>query len=123
MTPEHPDHPDHPVHPVPAADDPEERDPGLARERTALSWTRTAIAFAALGGVVLKENVITGLIILAIAPVIWQLGRVGRGSPQVAGFHRLGAGRLFFISVAIVAVALLSLFIAIFGKSVPGALR
>ena len=30
--------------------DPEERDPGLARERTALSWTRTAISFAALGG-------------------------------------------------------------------------
>ena len=112
-----------PDRPARASDDPEERDPGLARERTSLSWTRTAISFAALGGVVLKENVITGLIILAIAPVIWQLGRVGRGSPQAAGFYRLGPRRLFFISAAIVAVAVLSLFIAIFGKSVPGALR
>jgi len=120
MTPDHPDQRDHPAL---AGDDPEERDPGLARERTSLSWTRTAIAFAALGGVVLKENVITGLIVLAIAPVIWGLGRVSRGSPQAPGLHRLGPGRLFFISVAIVAVALLSLLIAILGKSVPGALR
>ena len=63
-----------------AGDDPEERDAGLARERTSLSWTRTAIAFAALGGTVLKVNLVTGLVILVIAPVIWQLGRVSRGA-------------------------------------------
>jgi uncharacterized membrane protein YidH (DUF202 family) len=108
---------------APAGDGPEERDPGLARERTSLSWTRTAISFAALGGVVLKENVITGLIILAIAPIVWELGRVSRGSGPRAGFRPAGATRLFLISVAIVAMALLSLLIAIFGKSVPGALR
>jgi uncharacterized membrane protein YidH (DUF202 family) len=112
-----------PDHPPAASGDPEERDPGLARERTSLSWTRTAISFAALGGVVLKENVITGLIVLAIAPVIWHLGRVSRGSRQAAGFHRVSPGRLFSISVTIVAVALLCLLIAFFGKSVPGALR
>ena len=27
----------------------------------------------------LKVNLVTGLIILAVAPVIWQLGRVSRG--------------------------------------------
>jgi uncharacterized membrane protein YidH (DUF202 family) len=110
-------------HPAPAGDDPEERDPGLARERTSLSWTRTAISFAALGGVVLKTNVITGLIILAITPVVWQLGRVSRGSRPAAGLPYPSAGRLLLISVVIVAVAVLCLFIAIFGKSVPGALR
>jgi uncharacterized membrane protein YidH (DUF202 family) len=104
-------------------DDPEERDPGLARERTSLSWTRTAISFAALGGVVLKENVFTGLVVLAIAPVVWQLGRVARGSGQRADLPVVGATRLFIISVAIVAVALLCLAVAIFGKAVPGALR
>ena len=41
------------------ADDPEERDPGLARERTSLAWMRTALSFAAVGGVALKANVIT----------------------------------------------------------------
>ncbi len=65
-------------------DDPEERDPGLARERTSLAWTRTAISFAALGGVVLKANVVTGLIILAIAPVIWRLGHATRGGAERA---------------------------------------
>ena len=104
-------------------DDPEERDPGLARERTSLSWTRTAISFAALGGVVLKANVISGLIILAIAPLIWQLGRVTRGDSPGTSLPAVGATRLFMITVSIVAVALLCLFIAIFGRAVPGALR
>jgi uncharacterized membrane protein YidH (DUF202 family) len=105
------------------ADDPEERDPGLARERTSLSWTRTAISFAALGGVVLKANVISGLIILAIAPLIWQLGRVTRGDSPGTSLPAVGATRLFMITVSIVAVSLLCLFIAIFGRAVPGALR
>jgi uncharacterized membrane protein YidH (DUF202 family) len=106
-----------------AGDDPEERDPGLARERTSLSWRRTAISFAALGGVVLKENVFTGLVILAIASVVWQLGRVARGSGPRADLPAVGATRLFIITVSIVAVALLCLAVAVFGKAVPGALR
>ena len=104
-------------------DGPEERDPGLARERTSLSWTRTAISFAALGGVVLKANLVTGLIILAIAPVVWQLGRVTQGRGAGTGLRAVGATRLFLITVSIVAVSLLCLIIAIFGKAVPGALR
>jgi uncharacterized membrane protein YidH (DUF202 family) len=112
----------------PARDVPEEGVPGLAQERTSLAWTRTAIAFAALGGVVLKANLVTGLIILAMAPVIWQLGRVTRvGVPgagdQLPAVPVVGATRLFIIAVTIAAVALLCLIVAIFGKSVPGALR
>jgi len=111
-----------------AGDDPEERDAGLARERTSLSWNRTAIAFAALGGTVLKVNLATGLIILAIAPVIWQLGRVSKGAvPGAAGrppaMSEISATRLFLISVSIVGVAMLCLVIAILGRSAPGALR
>jgi uncharacterized membrane protein YidH (DUF202 family) len=111
-----------------AGDDPEERIPGLARERTSLAWTRTAISFAALGGVVLRANVVTGLIILALAPVIWQLGRMTRGgapkaSDRLPAVPVVGATRLFAIAIAITAVALLCLVVAIFGRSVPGALR
>jgi uncharacterized membrane protein YidH (DUF202 family) len=109
-----------------SGDGPEERDSGLARERTSLSWTRTAIAFAALGGTVLKVNLATGLVILAIAPVIWQLGRVARGAAAVAGrppaIAEVSATRLFLITVSIVGVALLCLVIAILGRSAPGAL-
>jgi uncharacterized membrane protein YidH (DUF202 family) len=111
-----------------AGDDPEERDSGLARERTSLSWTRTAIAFAALGGTVLKVNLATGLIILVIAPVVWQLGRVSRGAiPGAAGqppaMAEISATRMFLITISIVGVALLCLVIAILGRSAPGALR
>ena len=44
-----------------------QRDPGLARERTSLAWTRTALSFGAVGGVVLKREVVAGLILLAVA--------------------------------------------------------
>jgi uncharacterized membrane protein YidH (DUF202 family) len=100
--------------------EPEEPEVGLARERTSLAWTRTAISFGAVGGAVLKANVITGLIILAMAPVIWQLGRVSRGRE---GLPALSATRLFLITVSIIVVALICLAVAIFGKSAPGALR
>ena len=104
-------------------DDPEERDPGLARERTSLAWARTAISFAALGGVVLKANVLSGLLVLAVAPVVWQLGRVSRSRVASTDLPTVGATRLFMIALSIVAVALLCLLVALFGRSVPGGLR
>lgn len=85
-----------------ARDDPEDRDPGLARERTTLAWTRTAISFAAVGGVVLKSHVIPGLILLATAPVVWELGRLA--------YHR--PGRLKLVTATIVAVALVALVVS-----------
>jgi uncharacterized membrane protein YidH (DUF202 family) len=84
-------------------EDPEDRDPGLARERTSLAWTRTALSFAAVGGVVLKNDVIPGLIILSAAPVIWQLGRLSR---QLRG-------RLKLVTATIVAVSLVALAVAV----------
>ena len=59
---------------MPPGDQPD-IDPGLARERTQLAWTRTAISFAAVGGVVLKKELIPGLILLCLAPAIWAVGR------------------------------------------------
>ena len=104
-------------------DDPEERDPGLARERTSLAWTRTAISFAALGGVVLKVNVVTGLIVLAVAPMVWQLGRIAEsGSPRTQ-LPAVGVVRIRLITVSIVAVSLLSLLVALLGPAAPDALR
>lgn len=104
-------------------DEQEERDPGLARERTSLAWTRTAISFAALGGAVLKVNVVSGMIILAVAPLVWHLGRVSRGNQAGTAPPAIGATRLLLITISIVAVALLCLLLALIGPSVPGALR
>lgn len=106
-----------------AASEPEESAVGQALERTSLSWTRTALAFAALGGVVLKDNVITGLIILAVVPLIWRLGRLPRSGSPPHGLPTVGGRRIRMITVSIVGVSLLSLFVAVLGPSVPGALH
>ena len=54
----------------------EDADPGLARVRTSLAWTRTALSFAAVGAVALRKDVIAGLLILATVPVIWRVGHL-----------------------------------------------
>ena len=77
----------------------EEADPGLARVRTSLAWTRTALSFAAVGGVVLKQDLIPGLLIMAAAPAVWQLGRLVHHRP----------GRLRLVTATIVAVAIVAL--------------
>ncbi len=61
--------------PVP---DMEERDPGLARERTALAWTRTSISVAALGGAILRTNPPAGVLVLAMSALVWGIGRLPR---------------------------------------------
>lgn len=81
----------------------EDADPGLARVRTSLAWTRTALSFAAVGAVVLKKDLIAGLLILATAPVIWRLGRLDHHLP----------GRLRLVTATIVAVALVALIVAL----------
>ena len=85
--------------------DDEDGDPGLAGARTSLAWTRTALSFAAVGGVVLKNDLIPGLLIMAAAPVVWQLGRLDYHLP----------GRLRLVTVTIVVVALVALAVAVAG--------
>lgn len=109
----------------PGGDDrePEERDPGLARARTSLAWTRTALAFAALGGTVLKVNVVSGLIILAIAPLVWHLGRASGSRLRGTDLPAVGVTRIRLITVSIVGVSAIALVVALLGHAVPGALR
>jgi uncharacterized membrane protein YidH (DUF202 family) len=84
-------------------DDHEDADPGHARARTSLAWTRTALSFAAVGVVVLRKDILPGLIILAAVPVIWQLGRLAHHLP----------GRLRLVTATIVAIAAVSLAVAV----------
>jgi uncharacterized membrane protein YidH (DUF202 family) len=106
MTPGQPGSPGQPGHPGSPGQQPPgpsgQRDAGLARERTSLAWTRTAISFAAVGGVVLKREVIPGLILLVLVPVIYMLGRLAYSTP----------GKLKLVTGTIVAVALVALVVA-----------
>ena len=81
----------------------EELDPGLTRIRTSLAWTRTALSFAAVGAVVLRKDIIAGLLILATAPVIWWIGRLAYHLP----------GRIRLVTATIVVVSLVALVVAV----------
>jgi uncharacterized membrane protein YidH (DUF202 family) len=98
-------------------DDPEDYDPGLARERTRLAWARTAIAFAAVGAVVLRKEVVAGAVVLAMAPLIWWLGRIGSRAWEPEQSHR----RLLLVTVAVTAVSLLAILVSLLTRS-PGSL-
>ena len=96
-----------------APPDPLEDDPGLARERTRLAWTRTALAFAAVGAVILHREVLPGLVILALAPVVWALGRLPA--------HRLAAPqrarRLLAVTATVVLISIVAVAVALFGPA------
>jgi len=81
----------------------EDAGPGLARVRTSLAWTRTALSFAAVGAVALRKDVVAGLLILATAPVIWWLGRLAHHLP----------GRIRLVTATIVIVSLVALAVAV----------
>ena len=81
----------------------EDADPGLARVRTSLAWTRTALSFAAVGAVALRRDVIAGLLIMATVPVTWRVGHLDPRRP----------GRLRLVTAAIVAVSLVALIVAV----------
>jgi uncharacterized membrane protein YidH (DUF202 family) len=94
-------------------DDPEDVDPGLARERTRLAWARTSIAFAAVGAVMLKRELIPGLIVLATTPLIWAVGRFASHGPR----GRPRPGRLLVVTLTVTLVAVLAVAAAFLGHS------
>jgi uncharacterized membrane protein YidH (DUF202 family) len=97
-------------------DDVEDLDPGLARERTELAWIRTAIAFAAVGGAILKTSVAAGLTVIALSTLIWGLPRL---FPDAAATGPR-PGRLLLVTITVTAVSLVAL--AVLGHH-PGFLR
>jgi uncharacterized membrane protein YidH (DUF202 family) len=95
-------------------DEPEDADPGLARERTRLAWARTAIGFAAVGAAMLRKELVPGLIVLALTPLVWGVGRFASHTPR--------PGRLLLVTVTITTVAALAALAALLGPA-PGSLR
>jgi hypothetical protein len=96
-------------------DDIEDVDPGLAAERTSLAWTRSAIAFAAIGGGIAKFRPLIGAPVLAFSAVIWLIGQ-SRRRPGLAG---LAPRRVLAVAVSVTVVALAALVLALTAHS-PG---
>jgi uncharacterized membrane protein YidH (DUF202 family) len=96
--------------------DPGSGDPGLARARTSLAWTRTALAFAAIGGIILRREVVAGFVVLALSALVWAVGRAARAPGQV----RARPGRLLVIALAVTGVSAVALALALFGPQTDG---
>jgi uncharacterized membrane protein YidH (DUF202 family) len=101
------------MRPGPADHDPDEVDPGLARERTRLAWARTAIAFAAVGAVVLRKDVVDGLIVLAGAPLTWAIGHFT--SREAGPLDK--PGRLLAVTISVILTAVVATLVAFLGHS------
>jgi uncharacterized membrane protein YidH (DUF202 family) len=106
----------------PPPDDIEDRDPGLARERTDLAWTRTAISFAALGAAMLRTNAIAGVLVLATAVAVWLLGQLSARDLQPAARPRRLSHRrtVQLVTIVTTLMSLLALILALITPVSPG---
>ena len=92
----------------------EETDPGAARARTELAWTRSVISFAALGAVIVKFRPALGVPIIAFSMVVWFVGRLPRDASGTA------ARRVLLVAAAVTALALTALVCTLLGQDSPG---
>jgi uncharacterized membrane protein YidH (DUF202 family) len=100
----------------------EDIDPGLARERTMLAWSRTGLSFLALGGILVRVDPLAGLAVLALGGVVWLLGYFHHRSTWTAGgaAHWLTRPRaIWLIAAGTALVSLIGLAIAVLREGRP----
>jgi uncharacterized membrane protein YidH (DUF202 family) len=93
-----------------------ERDPGLARERTQLAWSRTAISFAAVGAAILHAGeVVAGAVVIALSAAIWSVGMMTTHErAEAERAHGLTQRRTVqLVALATTLVALVALVLAV----------
>lgn len=83
---------------------------GDPAERTRLAWTRTAIAFAAIGAAMLKSSPVGGVIVLALSVPVWAATRRARATADALATP----GGLRLVTVAVVLIALAGVGVALF---------
>ena len=98
----------------------EDRDPGLARERTDLAWTRTAISFAAVGAVLLRSDPAVGAAVLAAAAAVWFLGRLSAEAATQPAMRRRRLSHRRILQVITAATTLMSLMALALALLAPG---
>ena len=98
-----------------AADHDSDR-PGLAPERTDLAWTRSTIAFIAVGAAIVKIQPVVGIPVMAVGVVIWLLGRLSPRHDQ----SRLASKRLLLVTIAVTILAVACAILTLAGPSSGG---
>jgi uncharacterized membrane protein YidH (DUF202 family) len=91
--------------------DPDEPGVGDPANRTRLSWTRTAIAFAAIGAAMLKSSPIAGAVVIALSLPIWATAHRVKHTADGAS----SASGLALVAVTVVLIAIAALGVALFG--------
>lgn len=98
-------------------------DPGLARDRTALAWTRSALSLLAIGTLIARAafnehldvlGALTALVTAGLGLLTWRHGRALYRSRAVAGLephHQPGA--LGFLMIAALAAAVVALIVTL----------
>jgi uncharacterized membrane protein YidH (DUF202 family) len=81
--------------------------------RTRLAWTRTAVAFLAIGGAMLKSSPVAGFAVLLTSLPVWAVAR-RTDRTRLAASSPSG---LRLVTATVVLVALVALVVAIFGHS------
>jgi len=101
--------------PAPPDDLEEDADPGLARERTDLAWTRSSLSFAAVGVAVLRRRPAVGIPILALSLVVWSIGHVPRSRVALPT-----PARMLLVTVVVTALAVAALVLTLLAPNAPG---
>ncbi|HEX7995254.1 MAG TPA: DUF202 domain-containing protein [Streptosporangiaceae bacterium] len=101
--------------PASAPGDYEESRPVLASERTDLAWTRSAIAFIALGAAILKIRPAVGLPVMGLGGAIWLLPRI---SPRRG--NALTSRRTLLVTIAVTSLAVVSVVLTLAGPPSRG---
>lgn len=100
--------------------DAEDADPTFAGQRTQLAWSRTGIAFMALGGAVIRDVPVAGVLIVALGMVVWLAGYVERRTARTRRRAAVAQDRrraLLFLATLTALMSAVALAIVLF---IPG---
>jgi uncharacterized membrane protein YidH (DUF202 family) len=98
-------------------------DPGLARERTSLAWTRSGLSIAASGALIVRGclsahldalGIVIAVVMAIVAVVVWRHGQQTYAEPGLSAPDRRRQSRVLAgLTIATVFTALLAIIVTL----------